>query len=171
MFLLLAAALAVSASGTVTNYALNKRRQGSASGTGTDTSLVDELTRAGATMTSTTVFSLVEEKLMGELAGVLSRARHKSVADMASQVVAAIAANALKHGVVDFPPLVASEDDDGTIFVEWIFLDRRVGLTFDRDASQGGWHFISNGEQGISVDHGRISTLDPAALTRMALRS
>lgn len=80
-------------------------------------------------------------------------------------------AAAVKIGAGDVPPMAASEDEDGTILVEWIFPDRRVGLTFDRDMTQSGWHYILDGEGAPRLLRGKLDDLEPAALARMVLAS
>lgn len=40
------------------------------------------------------------------------------------------------------PPLVITNDDDGSISIEWIFKDSRLALTIGPKAHEHGWCFV-----------------------------
>lgn len=42
------------------------------------------------------------------------------------------------------PPLRACVDKDGSVLVEWIFPDFRVGFNIEPDPQDSGWHLVSN---------------------------
>lgn len=163
--------LALGRNGTASEYVHRSQRDDATSASELTGEFLGEFAKAGSTVTSTTVFSPVEHRFGNGIRGVLAAAKYRDVADLASQVVAAMAATALTNGDADIPPLVASEDHDGTIFVEWIFSDRRVGLTFDRDPSQSGWHFLVGSGDSVRVERGPMSELEPSVLAKKALKS
>ena len=154
---------------SVPDLVLRTRRRDLVNGTTAESKIVGAVAKTGATVTSTTVFSALEQRIRSGLEDVLASAKHKSVAALAEQVVAAMAATVMNEGLLNVPPMVASEDEDGTIFIEWIFADRRVGLTFDREQSQSGWHFVTGKGEQAHVIFGKLNQLEPADLTRMAL--
>lgn len=170
MIVELAVLMALARNGTTSEYLPRSKRDDSdVPGVTLGDDFLSEFARTGTTVTSTTVFSPIEQRMNATVASVLATAKHRSVANLASQVIAAMTAAAFEQGDADVPPLLASEDEDGTIFVEWIFNGRRVGLTFDKDIAESGWHFISGEGENIQVSLGSLSDLEPSALTRMAL--
>jgi len=40
-------------------------------------------------------------------------------------------------------PIHAYEEEDGSIVVEWIFPDMRIGLNIEKDKNESGWHVVS----------------------------
>jgi hypothetical protein len=160
------AIMPLSRSGTVPDHV--PRIRDDVSGTAGRVVVLNELSTSGVAVTSTAGTSLAEQRIKSELADLLKGAKHATLAAMASQFAVAMATAAFGFGIVDIPPMTASEDDDGTILIEWIFRDRRIGLTFDNDPAQSGWHFISGSGGSHRLRMGKLD-LGPAALARMAL--
>ena len=42
------------------------------------------------------------------------------------------------------PPLKMNIDDDGSVLLEWIFKDFRIGISFEVQESDSSWYFVSN---------------------------
>ena len=58
------------------------------------------------------------------------------------------------------PPLHAVNISDGSILIEWIFADFRIGFTIESNSRQSGWYFVSNGGLGQSSNSGLIANTD-----------
>ncbi len=56
--------------------------------------------------------------------------------------------------------------DDGSVFVEWIRPDRRIGFGVELDPAEDGWHFVSKKPEAES---GSIGTADIPMLVRRML--
>jgi len=42
------------------------------------------------------------------------------------------------------PPLHAHIDEDGSVLLEWIFSDFRIGFNIEPNPDDSGWHLVSN---------------------------
>ena len=42
------------------------------------------------------------------------------------------------------PPLLINPNDDGSVLIEWIFRDFRIGLSLELNSSESSWYLISN---------------------------
>lgn len=63
------------------------------------------------------------------------------------------------------PQLVAADDGDGALVVEWILDMRRIGFVFDVEDAQSGWYFVT----GAGVQRsGRLDTLQIRDLLKLA---
>jgi hypothetical protein len=47
-------------------------------------------------------------------------------------------------GAINPPPLLANIDEDGSLMLEWIFPDFRVGFNIEPVAADSGWHLVAN---------------------------
>jgi len=57
------------------------------------------------------------------------------------------------------PPLQAYEVDDGSLSVEWIFPDFRVGFNIEPNPEDSGWHLVSNKRLGEITASGHLSSM------------
>ncbi len=58
------------------------------------------------------------------------------------------------------PPFIISQEDDGSIFLEWVFKDFRIGFNIDVDTTKSSWFLITNSNlEELSVS-GDISSDD-----------
>ena len=67
-----------------------------------------------------------------------------------------------KQGVyVDqIPPLRATEADDGSVLLEWIFPDFRAGFNIEANAEDSGWHLVSSKRLGDIAISGPLSPME-----------
>ena len=42
------------------------------------------------------------------------------------------------------PPLRININEDGSVLIEWIFSDFRIGFSIEKDRSQSNWYLVSN---------------------------
>lgn len=68
----------------------------------------------------------------------------------------------------EYPPLRASEAEDGSAVIEWVFADRRLGFSFEEDPKESGWYFVSSQESGGVLASGDSSSMDLDLLVRWA---
>lgn len=64
------------------------------------------------------------------------------------------------------PPLHSTIVNDGSILIEWIFKDFRIGFSIEPNPDESGWYLVSNKNQGGISASGYISS---AHLKKMLL--
>lgn len=57
-------------------------------------------------------------------------------------------------------PLRAFNADDGSILIEWIFHNFRIGFTIEPKQEESGWYLVSNKELGEIHAYGYLSGMD-----------
>lgn len=58
------------------------------------------------------------------------------------------------------PPLQAFNLDDGSVVIEWIFSDFRVGFNVEPNSDESGWYLVSNESLGAISASGFTSNID-----------
>lgn len=58
------------------------------------------------------------------------------------------------------PPLRAFNVEDGSVLIEWIFTDFRIGFTVEIDPEESGWYMVSNKKLGEISASGYISNIN-----------
>jgi hypothetical protein len=66
----------------------------------------------------------------------------------------------LRAGLERFPPLWASNVDDGSVLIEWIFSDFRIAFSIEPDAKESSWYLVSNENLGGVRALGYTSDVD-----------
>ncbi|MHB8336514.1 MAG: hypothetical protein ACYDEE_03760 [Ignavibacteriaceae bacterium] len=57
------------------------------------------------------------------------------------------------------PPLTIEVGDDGSVLIEWIFKDFRMGFAFEENEQESSWYFLSNQKFGnIDISGSFINT-------------
>lgn len=64
-----------------------------------------------------------------------------------------------RMNAVGLPSLHAAELADGSLLIEWLAPDRRVGLTLDPQPAQSGWYLLAEGAESCQ-EWGYLDTLD-----------
>lgn len=64
------------------------------------------------------------------------------------------------------PPLKMNIDDDGSVLLEWIFKDFRIGISFEVQESDSSWYLVSNKNMQEVSKSGSLSTTDSIVLIR-----
>jgi len=64
----------------------------------------------------------------------------------------------------DIPPVCAHLSEDGSVLLEWIFSDFRIGFNIEPDPNDSGWHLVSNKRLGEIA----VSKPLPRNLARMS---
>lgn len=64
----------------------------------------------------------------------------------------------------NFPPIHAFFVEDGSILIEWIFEDFRIGFSFEQDIRESSWYLVSNQEFGEISASGYLSDIDSEKL-------
>ncbi len=57
------------------------------------------------------------------------------------------------------PPLQANQADDGSLSVDWIFPDFRVGFNIEPNPEDSGWHLVSSKRLGEMTASGHLSNM------------
>jgi len=58
------------------------------------------------------------------------------------------------------PPLQAFNVDDGSVLIEWIFSDFRIGFSIEPNPEDSGWYLVSNKNLGEISASGYTSNID-----------
>lgn len=58
------------------------------------------------------------------------------------------------------PPLHAFNVEDGSVLIEWIFPDFRIGFTVESDPEESGWYLVSDKKLGEISASGYISNMN-----------
>lgn len=66
----------------------------------------------------------------------------------------------LKFELGHLPPLRAFNVDDGSILIEWIFKDFRVGFNIEENPDESGWYLVTNKNLGEISASGSISNVE-----------
>jgi hypothetical protein len=67
-------------------------------------------------------------------------------------------------GLGFLPPLQAFNVDDGSVLIEWIFKDFRMGFTVEPNPEDSGWYLVSNRNLGEIGASGYTSNVDTKKL-------
>lgn len=58
------------------------------------------------------------------------------------------------------PPLHAHVDEDGSVLLEWIFSDFRVGFNIEPNPDDSGWHLVSNKTHNEYTASGQLEDMN-----------
>jgi hypothetical protein len=116
---------------------------------------------------------LGESDLVGQAREVVSEIANKSLARQTETLLSTIQGEirSLKqksHGLSDIPPLRAHIEKDGSVLLEWIFPDFRIGFNIEPNPEDSGWHFVTNKRTGDETGSGPL--LDVAGTIRRFVR-
>ena len=68
------------------------------------------------------------------------------------------AARHLRADLRHIPPLHAYQSEDGSVLVEWIFPDFRIGFNIESNQEDSGWHLVSNKRLGEVTASGQLTS-------------
>lgn len=57
------------------------------------------------------------------------------------------------------PPLHAHVDEDGSVLLEWIFPDFRIGFNIEPNPDDSGYHMVSNKKLGERTESGQLANM------------
>lgn len=69
----------------------------------------------------------------------------------------------------DLPPFAVAQRDDGSLLIEWLFPERRLGFSFEIDAKDSSWYYVSTESAGNTHASGNLATADIAALLKWVI--
>jgi hypothetical protein len=75
--------------------------------------------------------------------------------------------NALTVGS-GLPPLRTFRPEDGSVLMEWIFPDFRIGFSIDPVEEDSSWYLVSNSKLGNIMRDGYLSDVDIPKLVKFA---
>ena len=116
--------------------------------------------------------SLSVQSLITPAWGAVRQVEDEQVADEARRILSIIAETVLisqKRGVdlEHLPHLHAFDVQDGSILIEWIFDDFRVGFSIEPIPSESSWYLVSNAKLGDIGESGYISQDESETQTLM----
>ena len=108
------------------------------------------------------MLSLSVQNLITPAWGTIRQAKDEKVADEARRILLIIAETILifqSRGVDlgHLPHLHAFDVQDGSILIEWIFDDFRVGFSIEPVPTESSWYLVSNAKLGYIGTSGDIS--------------
>lgn len=65
---------------------------------------------------------------------------------------------------VYLPPLQLRSDEDGSVLIEWIFKDFRIGFLIEPDDSESSWYLVSNSNMNELSQSGTLNVEDCESL-------
>jgi len=80
---------------------------------------------------------------------VISKVENQCVAEQAVRLLSIIGwmiklVRQKRRDISDIPPLHAYVEEDGSVLMEWLFPDLRVGFNIEPNSEDSGWHVVSN---------------------------
>jgi hypothetical protein len=76
-----------------------------------------------------------------------------------------------KHKTAEWPPLRLVTLEDFSYLLEWTFLDRRLGFSFESDPKDSGWYYVYSHNSSERCESGTMDQLELSRLIGMMLRS
>lgn len=64
-----------------------------------------------------------------------------------------------KGDLSHIPPIHAYVADDGSVLIEWIFPDFRVGFNIEPNPADSGWHLVSNKNLEEKTESGQLTSM------------
>jgi len=113
---------------------------------------------------------LSESNPTKEAWGILSKISNQSISDQTKSLLKAIdgiigITKETTGGYGRIPPLHAYLDEDGSVLIEWIIGDFRIGFNIEPNIEDSGWHMVSNKEMGENTFSGQL--LDKNQIIRL----
>ena len=90
--------------------------------------------------------------------GVIRGLDNRDVADTANKTLDIFAETVYSfEDKSSLPPLEAFEGEDGSVLMEWIFPNLRIGLSIEVDPTESGWYVVSDNTLGLIHASGYLS--------------
>ncbi|MCJ7654743.1 MAG: hypothetical protein MUO97_05490 [Dehalococcoidia bacterium] len=121
------------------------------------------------------LLSTGEPSLVREARDIISKIQNESIAKQTEKLLLTLdkMIQQLKQEKpeLNIPPLHAYAEEDGSVLLEWIFPDFRVGFNVEPNADDSGWHLISNKRLCALAASGLLSSMEPiiVSLLRFAI--
>lgn len=124
---------------------------------------------AGAATTQLNIEPTAPADLTRPIAVIIDSLANRSVREQAESLLRELRPILLRAARdSDLPPLRATETEDGTALIEWVFADRRLGFSLEKDPKDSGWYFVSSRSSGGVLASGDSSTMDLELLVTWA---
>lgn len=62
------------------------------------------------------------------------------------------------------PPLYPYVEEDGSVLLEWIFPDFRIGFNIESNPDDSGWHLVSNKKLGSTIASGQLTKMEEISI-------
>jgi len=66
--------------------------------------------------------------------------------------------------IYDLPPIRASEGDDGSLLISWVYPHFRIGISIEPDIQESGWYLVSDASAGHIHASGLLNAINLDAL-------
>ena len=93
---------------------------------------------------------------------IFSKIKNKCVAEQLDKLLSIIDKIfnvSQQQGGVDFsciPPMHAHVEEDGSVLLEWVFPDFRIGFNIEPDPDDSGWHLVSGKNLRNKTESGQL---------------
>ncbi len=98
----------------------------------------------------------------------LAAADHQR-AKTARRILADFSATVEAFDTSGAPDLHLAEADDGALLVEWVFADRRLGFSFEKQPEESGWYFVLSNGSSERYEAGTLDQVEMRRLVQMML--
>jgi len=118
---------------------------------------------------------IIDRRITEQVRSLLPRIRDRAMAERVAGLVRATeeAAFSLKLAGRDLdslPPARGTIDAEGSVFIEWITRDFRLGFDVEPDPLKSGWYIVSSERLGELSLQGDLSVLKPDDLIAIVVR-
>ena len=106
-------------------------------------------------------FSPAESRLIKSALDVLRNTENQQVAVEAINILANLRETVSSFHQLSFdlsflPPIRAFNNEDGSVLIEWIFTDFRIGFSIETNIEESGWYLVSKRKLGEISASGHI---------------
>ncbi len=113
--------------------------------------------------------NLLITRIIEPVLRALSKTKDANIIKEVRELVSIIMNLVLELNMSDFdtsnlPPLTATNLDDGSFLIEWLFLSYRVGFVIESDPKEAMWYLISKSESSDSNQWGSLAISDKKEL-------
>lgn len=110
----------------------------------------------------------------GEVKEILPEIGNPSIVEQTESLLSAIhwmiqQTSIRTEGSNDIPPLRGHIEDDGSVLLEWIFPDFRMGFNIEPSPGDSGWHLVMNKKRGNFTASGPLTDKLNILLTLVSL--
>ena len=74
------------------------------------------------------------------------------------------------HETVERPPIRLVSLEDSCFLLEWAFMDRRLGFSFETDPKDSGWYYVYSHDSSERYESGTMDQLELNRLVTMTLK-
>lgn len=111
-------------------------------------------------MLNLTTLHLIHTSILRSARERLAKVANRRVAEQAENILDIIEERLSRLQDLNIPEIQLLEQDDGSLLLEWILKDGRIGFNLESDSVESGWYIISKRKDPEIQEWGFLNTLD-----------